>query len=228
MEPATHTSLPFGFFSAAFIMSSSDSFILPILKSILGPISSTSTLGSLCPLFRVLIRYTLMWIFGFGSAVLSSPTLKLIMYCNPSTSTLSTSGPLKKSNSILFASVYSLFVGLSNDEPEKHTSGFNPTVAFRKFLNCDKVRILSSTTNNSSISNTLCSKHRTNVKACGRFFECDPKRSKLASFLSEKNSREAASSKGWTSFFLLKRIARGRLREWRSFMASWTREEHFV
>jgi hypothetical protein len=49
---------------------------------------------------------------------------------------------------------------------------------------------------NSIMSNTLYANVLTHVRVCGRFFEDDPKIRILASFFSEKNSREVASSKG--------------------------------
>jgi hypothetical protein len=56
----------------------------------------------------------------------------------------------------------------------------------------------------------------------------DPKTSSEASFFSLKNSREAASSKGWISFFLVNFWARGRRSEYRSVSASWVFCEHEV
>ena len=50
----------------------------------------------------------------------------------------------------------------------------------------------------------------------------------LASFFSEKNSSEEASSKGWISFFLVNFRARG-IRSWyRSEIASWVICEQVV
>lgn len=49
-----------------------------------------------------------------------------------------------------------------------------------------------------------------------------------ASFFSEKNSRDAASSKGWTAFFFVNFLASG-IRNWcRSVRASWTICEQVV
>jgi hypothetical protein len=56
--------------------------------------------------------------------------------------------------------------------------------------------------------------------AFGRFFEEEPKISMEASFFSLKNSRDAASSKGWIAFFFVNFFARGILSWWRSVSAS--------
>jgi len=63
---------------------------------------------------------------------------------------------------------------------------------------------------------------------CGRFLEEEPKTRMEASFFSEKNSSEEASSKGWISFFLVNFLASG-MRSWyRSVMASWVICEQVV
>ena len=49
-----------------------------------------------------------------------------------------------------------------------------------------------------------------------------------ASFFSEKNSRDAASSNGWIAFFLVNFLARGIRSWWRSPRASWTICEQLV
>ena len=48
-----------------------------------------------------------------------------------------------------------------------------------------------------------------------------PKSIREASFFSEKNSREVASSNGWISFFLVNFLARGMRNWYRSVSASW-------
>lgn len=63
---------------------------------------------------------------------------------------------------------------------------------------------------------------------CGRFLLEEPKTRIEASFFSEKNSREAESSKGWTAFFFVNFLASG-MRSWyRSVRASWTIWEQVV
>jgi len=64
--------------------------------------------------------------------------------------------------------------------------------------------------------------------AWGRFFCVLPKTSRLASFFSEKNSSDEASSKGWMGFFLVNFFASGRRSECRALSASWTTCEHDV
>lgn len=51
---------------------------------------------------------------------------------------------------------------------------------------------------------------------------------RLASFFWLKNSRDEASAKGWMSFFLVKRMTLGRLRELRSVRRALIREEDDV
>ena len=53
---------------------------------------------------------------------------------------------------------------------------------------------------------------RVKIRSFGRFFECNPVRNRLASFLPAKNSSEVASSNGWISFLREKLMALGRLR----------------
>jgi len=78
------------------------------------------------------------------------------------------------------------------------------------------------------MSSTFPPKHRTHVSACGRFLLWEAKRRRLASFLRAKNSKEEASEKGWMAFFLVKRMACGRLRECRSVRREVRREEVLV
>lgn len=66
------------------------------------------------------------------------------------------------------------------------------------------------------------------VRQWGLFFEELPKTRKEASFFSEKNSSEEASSKGWMGFFLVNFLAKG-WRSWkRSLRASWVTWEQLV
>jgi hypothetical protein len=62
-------------------------------------------------------------------------------------------------------------------------------------------------------SSTRPSKVLDNIRLSGRFFEFWAKMRKLASFFCEKNERGSESSNGRSSFFLLKDIEYGRLRE---------------
>ena len=149
------------------------------------------------------------------------------IYCNPSTSTLFVSSPLKKSSSSDLAMVYVFATGESKAVPENETRGLSPTRAL-SLLNCEIVLKVSASTCNSSISNTLWSKNLTKVTVCGRFLECEPNTIKLQSFFSAKNSSDEGSSKGWMSFFFVNFWARGRLRLCRSPMQSWTISEHEV
>lgn len=54
---------------------------------------------------------------------------------------------------------------------------------------------------------------RISVIAWGRFLLVLPKTRIEASFFSEKNSREVASSNGWMAFFFVNFLARG-MRSW--------------
>lgn len=72
------------------------------------------------------------------------------------------------------------------------------------------------------MSRTLWLNIRAITIAWGLFLLWCPKTIKDASFFSEKNSRDDASSNGCMSFFLLNLIERGRLREFKSVRTSWT------
>lgn len=66
------------------------------------------------------------------------------------------------------------------------------------------------------------------VRQWGRFLDEEPNTRKEASFFSEKNSSDEASSKGWMGFFFVNFLARG-WRSWkRSFRQSWMTCEHVV
>lgn len=66
------------------------------------------------------------------------------------------------------------------------------------------------------------------VRVCGRFLDELPKTRMPASFFSEKNSSELASSNGWIVFFFVNFLASGCRRRYRSPSASWTMREHVV
>jgi len=71
------------------------------------------------------------------------------------------------------------------------------------------------------MSRTLWPKVRVRVRACGRFLLLEPKTRMEASFFSEKNSSEEASSKGWMGFFFVNFLASGWRRACSSARASW-------
>lgn len=149
---------------------------------------------------------------GLGEVSVASAAEMDIMYWRPSTSTLSAGSPLKKSVKKDFIMVYSSETGPSNGVPLNNNIGFNPTAHFL-FLNWAKVLNVSGSRDNSSISRTLYPNVLVNVRECGLFFDEEPKTRIEASFFSEKNSREVASSKGWMGFFFVNFLARG-MRSW--------------
>lgn len=213
------------------------SSVLPISRD--GTIDRlTSTRGNRCPLRFVWIRYDRRWIAGLltdpsprPAAVASASSAEMTMtYCRPSTSTLSDPGPLspaKKSVNMLLAMVNSSGTVLSKAGPAKTSMGLRPTAGFLP-RNCARRRNDSASSPSSSMSRTRWPKVRTRVRQWGRFLEELPKTSREASFFSEKNSSEVASSKGWMAFFLVNFLASGCRSEYRSARASCVACEHVV
>lgn len=112
---------------------------------------------------------------------------------------------------MLLATVYSFCTVLSHAVPANTTIGRSPMAGFLP-LNCFSVRMLSGSKYSSSMSRILPPNVRAKVRQWGRFLELLPKTRKDASFFSEKNSSDEASSKGWMAFFLVNFLASG----WRS------------
>ena len=230
--PGHLTSVPLGTFSASLSIASSGTFALPSFQSIRGPISSTSTLGSLWPLFLLTIRQhrirttSVLWSSMLPSP---SPAAKLIIHCSPSTSTSLALPPRKKSRNMDLARA-NLLPGAasSNAIPEKLNIGFAPTRNVFTPPNCASVLAVLSTTPHSSMSNTWPPKHRTNVIPCGRFLLWLAKHSKLVSFFCAKNSSDAASSNGWMALRLLKRCASGFLSDPKSDKRAVVRDDVLV
>jgi hypothetical protein len=143
-------------------------------------------------------------------------------YCRPSTSTLSDPGPrspANKSVSMLLAMVNSSGTVLSKAGPAKTSMGLRPTAGFLP-RNWASRRKESASSPSSSMSRTRWPKVRTRVRQWGRFLEELPNTIREASFFSEKNSSELASSKGWIAFFLVNFLASGCRSEYRSASAS--------
>jgi hypothetical protein len=78
------------------------------------------------------------------------------------------------------------------------------------------------------MSSTRWPKVRTRVRQWGRFLEELPNTIREASFFSEKNSSELASSKGWMAFFFVNFLASGWRSEYKSASASCVTCEHVV